>query len=66
MRYVHGLTPLGGITMEDGRTVILFYKEPSPTLSIVESIESVEESTFALLLPAESDRGEFEHKINAV
>ena len=32
MKYVHGLTPIGGINMDDGRTVILFYKEPGNDL----------------------------------
>lgn len=44
MRYVHGLYPIGGISMDDGRTLVLFYKEPGPTRDLQESIERVEES----------------------
>jgi len=44
MKYTHGLSALGGINMEDGRTVILFYKEPSASFSRNEAIEVVEES----------------------
>ena len=28
MKYVHGLSCLGGVNMPDGRKVLLFYKEP--------------------------------------
>ena len=65
------MNPLGGINMEDGRTVILFYKEPpisdeSQQKELTDPIEVVEESQFALLLPSNADRGDFEGKINSV
>ena len=66
MRYVHGLYPIGGISMEDGRTLVLFYKEPGPTKDLQEAIERVEESQFALLMPCTAERGDFEQKINTV
>ena len=66
MKYVHGLCPVGGINMEDGRTLILFYKEPGPTKDLYEAIEVVEESQFALLMPCTAERGDFEQKINSV
>ena len=44
MKYVHGLSPLGGINMEDGRTLILFYKEPGDTQDLHDAVEIVEES----------------------
>ena len=52
--------------MEDGRTLILFYKEPGPTKDLYEAIEVVEESQFALLMPSAAERGDFEQKINTV
>ena len=52
--------------MEDGRTLILFYKEPGPTKDLYEAIEVVEESQFALLMPSGAERGDFEQKINTV
>ena len=66
MKYVHGLSPVGGINMEDGRTLILFYKEPGPTKDLYEAIDVVEESQFALLMPSAAERGDFEQKINTV
>ena len=66
MKYVHGLCPIGGINMEDGRTLILFYKEPKLTKNLHDPIETVEESQFALLMPSTADRGDFEQKINTV
>jgi hypothetical protein len=52
--------------MEDGRTVILFYREPRPLVNLNEAIEVVEDSQFALLLASTTERGAFEQKINAV
>jgi len=68
MRYVHGLRCLGGVRTPDGRNVLLFYKQPSHSDScdLHDPIEKVEESAFALLLPSEVERGEFEQKINSV
>lgn len=44
MRYVHNMVPLGSINMEDGRTVILFYRDPGEAFNRNEQIETVEES----------------------
>ena len=75
MRYVHGLSCLGGVTTPDGRHILLFYREPNSVdpNSVAETernlhdpIEVVEQSQFALLLPSEVERGEFEQKINSV
>ena len=67
MRYVHNLVPLGSINMEDGRTVVLFYRDPGEAPSRNEPVESVEESHFALVLHKQGcDRGDLEQKINAV
>lgn len=67
MRYIHNRVPLGSIHMDDGRTVILFYMDPSTKLNTNEAIEVVEESQFALLLHKEGcDRGDFEYKINSI
>ena len=52
--------------MEDGRTLILFYKEPGHTRDLHDAVELVEESQFALLMPSTAERGDFEQKINSV
>ena len=52
--------------MEDGRTLILFYKEPGDTQDLHDAVEIVEESQFALLMPSTAERGDFEQKINSV
>ena len=52
--------------MEDGRTLVLFYREPGHTGDLHDTIEVVEESQFALLMPSSADRGDFEQKINSV
>jgi len=44
MRYTHNLCALGSIQMEDGRIVILFYREPDASTSRNDLIEVVEES----------------------
>ena len=71
MKYCHGLSTIGGISMEDGRTVLLFYKEfTGPNHSYEEAMKDpvkvIEESQFALLLPSSAKRGDFESKVNQV
>ena len=78
MKYVHGLSCLGGVKMPDGRKVLLFYKEPDLLAKIGDGlnqvevrdmqdpVEKVEESQFAILLPSSVERGEFEQRINSV
>jgi hypothetical protein len=44
MKYMHSLCALGSIQMDDGRIVILFYKEPDASYSRNELIEVIEES----------------------
>ena len=79
MRYVHNLSCLGGISTPDGRNILLYYNEPpeletfsdqaqsrSIIRDLADPVEQVESSQFALLLPSEVDRGDFEQQINSV
>ena len=69
MKYVHGLSAVGGVHSAEGPLKILFYREPDFTPSasrLKEPVELVEESQFALLLPGSVGRADFEQKINMV